>query len=179
MYLAGDNLKRAETILDDRIRDQKMRDVSTKIFKQLQDEAKVVKVLGNPELEKQHPGIATMINGHSVPVSQVADECIIRHGLVVLDGEINRQILTQELKRRNSVVSEKDISLEVARAADANGYNKPDGSPDVDKWLQQVIENDGVTVELYVQDAVWPTVALEETGWQFDPSDGRGHPKRF
>ncbi|MBI2480766.1 MAG: peptidylprolyl isomerase, partial [Planctomycetia bacterium] len=33
---------------------------------------------------------------------------------------------------------------------------------DIDTWLKTVTENDSVTVDLYIRDAVWPSVALKQ-----------------
>jgi hypothetical protein len=37
-----------------------------------------------------------------------------------------------------------------------------DGTPDVERWLSEVTSQEGATVELYVRDAVWPSVALKK-----------------
>ena len=37
-----------------------------------------------------------------------------------------------------------------------------DGKPDVERWLKSVTEQPGATVDLYVRDAVWPSVALKK-----------------
>lgn len=161
-YLGGADLKLARTRLADRIRDQKMRSASGDLFRKMQEEAKVVNVLNNEALQKQHPGVAALINNQPITMRQLSEECILRHGGMVLDGEINRVILTQELKKRNTNVSDADIDQEVARAAEAYGYQTKDGRPDVEAWLKHVTENDGGTVELYVRDAVWPSAALKK-----------------
>jgi parvulin-like peptidyl-prolyl isomerase len=80
----------------------------------------------------------------------------------VLDGEINRKILQQELNRKRLVVGDQDIDSEVSRAADAYGFVTADGKPDVEKWLKSVTDQPGATVDLYVRDAVWPSVALKK-----------------
>ena len=43
-------------------------------------------------------GVAATINGRQVPLQQLADECLARYGKEVLDGEINRLVLLQELQ---------------------------------------------------------------------------------
>jgi hypothetical protein len=106
--------------------------------------------------------VAAIINGRQIPLEYVYDACLERHGAEVLEGEINRQLLLQELGRRQLTVAEKDIDTEVARAADSYGYSKPDGSPDIEGWLKAVTDGDQTTVELYVRDAVWPSVALKK-----------------
>jgi parvulin-like peptidyl-prolyl isomerase len=161
-YLGGPQLKQAQEKLKDRIRDQKTRSVSAELFKKLQDQARIDILYGDAAKQKQQPGVAATVNGHSITVRQLSEECITRHGMTVLDGEINRRILTQELKKRKKAVDDNDIQEEVARAADSYGYLKPDGSPDIDAWLKNITEKDGATVDLYVRDAVWPSAALKK-----------------
>ena len=69
--------------INDRIRDQKMRGAASELFARLQQEAQVVKVLGDPEQTKKFPGVAAIINGQQVLISQVGEECIKRHGRFV------------------------------------------------------------------------------------------------
>ena len=44
------------------------------------------------------PGVAATINGGQIAMKQLADECVARHGKDVLEGEINRRLLDQELR---------------------------------------------------------------------------------
>lgn len=155
--------KRFEEQLRDRIEDGKLRAAAGDIFQKLQADAKLAKVFRNPQLEKQMPGVAATINGQQVTMRQLAEECLQRYGDEVLDGEINRRLLLQELKRRNKQVDQEDIDREIARAADANGFwKKEDGSPDVEKWIEAVTAEDNVTADLYIRDAVWPSAALKK-----------------
>jgi parvulin-like peptidyl-prolyl isomerase len=152
----------AEARIVEYLREQKMRTVASDLFKQLQTEAKVVNIFNDAKLRTQMPGVAATIDGQQISVLQLSEECIVRHGKDVLEGEINRQLLMQELSRRSATVAESDIDAEIARAAESYGYLKKDGAADVEAWLKTVTEQDGATVELYVRDAVWPTVALKK-----------------
>jgi len=160
-YVAGEPLERIKQQLHDQIRDNKLRTAAADLFKELQQRAKVVNVFNDPNLSKQLPGVAATVNNRQITLAQLSEECYLRHGKDVLDGEINRSVLQQELQRQNRAVTDRAIDEEIARAADAYGYIRPDNSPDVDAWLKSVTETDGVTVELYVRDAVWPSVALK------------------
>ena len=146
----------------DQLRDQRLGEAANGIFEQLQSQAQVVTVLGDAELEKKYPGVAGYINRQPVPVDQVAAECVKRHGREILRGEISRLLLTNQLKQRNKAVAQSDIDAEVARAADMAGYITNDGRPDVEAWLKSILEEEGATIELYVSDAVWPSVALKK-----------------
>ena len=161
-YIAPRFRQDAENRIRDRVQDQKLRTASAQLFQRLQQQAQVVNVFNEPDLRKQMPGVAATINGQRIAIQQLAEECVIRHGREVLDGEINRKLLLQALKKKSQQVAEEDIDREIARAADAYGFLKPDGSPDIDGWLAEVTKEEGASVELYVRDAVWPTVALKK-----------------
>jgi len=148
--------------IKERIIDGKLRTAAADLFKELQDGAKIENVYNHPQLRTQYPGVAAIINGRQVTLRELAEECIARHGRDVLDSEINRLLLKQEQRKRNITVEDADLDAEIARAADAFGYLKPDGSPDIQAWLKEVTNQEHVTVDLYVQDAVWPSAVLKK-----------------
>jgi parvulin-like peptidyl-prolyl isomerase len=148
--------------INDRIRDEKMRSAASELFAKLQRDAKVVKVIGDAELTQQYPGVAALINGQSLPISQVSQECLKRHGEEVLEGEINRKLLTQALRAAKKEVTDDDIRSEVLRAATNYGFVNADGSPDPVKWIESVTSNSNVTETVYIADSVWPSVALKK-----------------
>jgi hypothetical protein len=113
-------------------------------------------------MKDSHPGIVAMLNGQQITVRDLAEECIKRYGTDVLEGEINRQLLEQHLTAANKTVEQQDLHDEIARAAVSRGYETVDGKADVNAWLKDVTKQDGVTVSIYVKDAVWPSVALKK-----------------
>ena len=151
-----------EQRIADQLQQSRLITASEDLFKELQKGSQVVQVVGNPELEKQYPNIAGTINGEPVPLDQLAAECISRHGKEVLKGEINRMVIGLAMKEKNLTITQPDIDAEIARAADSLGYVKKDGTPDVDAWVKSVLKEEGATIELYISDAVWPSVALKK-----------------
>nr|WP_236621249.1 peptidylprolyl isomerase [Rhodopirellula sallentina] len=147
--------------IKDRIRDEKMKDAAAELFTQLQKQANVVTILGNAEAEKSHPGVAAVINGQQISIGTVAAECIKRHGEAVLEGEINRKLLHQALRQANKTVTQADIDAEIARAAISYGYVRSNGQADTDAWMEAVLSQGDVSRELYIEDSVWPSVALK------------------
>lgn len=162
-YIPSQNLPEVENRLRETIRDQKLRVAASELFRQLQDQAELRNVYNDPELSQQMPGVAATINQRQIRLQELADECIQRHGEEVLDGEVNRKILQQALRKANLTVTDDDLQAEVSRAADAYGYVNVDGTPDVDSWLKHVTSEGGenVTIDLYLSDVVWPSVALK------------------
>ena len=161
-YISSQQLPQIEQQLREQISEHKTRASSAEVFQSLQAQTPIKKIFGDAELERQHPGVAATVGNQQVTMQQLSEECISRHGKDVLQGEINRVLLVQELRRNQKTVDESDIDQEVARAADAYGFVKQDGSPDVQGWLNKVTDGDATTVELYVRDAVWPSVALKK-----------------
>jgi hypothetical protein len=132
------------------------------LFKKLQDQARIVNIFNDPQLRKQSPGIAATVNGKQISLRELADECLVRYGRERLDTEINLKLLSQALQHKKLQVLESHIDQEIARAAEAYGFLKRDGSPDIDRWLTEVTAQEGMQIDQYVRDAVWPTVALKQ-----------------
>ncbi len=148
--------------IEEQLRDQRVGQSANEIFAALQKKSELITVLGNRELEAKYPGVAGYLNREPIPMEQLGAECILRHGRPILKGEINRVLLSSALTSANKQITQADIDYEVARAADSMGYLKPDGTPDTDAWLKSILEEEGATIDLYIQDAVWPSVALKK-----------------
>lgn len=151
-----------EKVLTDSIRDKKLRQVSDAVFQELQRTAKVENIYNDPVKRQKQPGVAAIINGRQVTVLELAEACIDRHGDEMLAGIINRTLLEQACRKRKVEVTEADMNAEVARAAVAMGKTKQGDAPDIEAWLKEVKENQGLTEELYRHDVVWPSAALKK-----------------
>jgi len=156
------NFQQVVPQLEEMIRDGKLRKVANEVFQQLQDRAEVQNVLNDPKLSRAMPGVAAVVNGHRVGVEELAEQCIARHGPEVLEGTINRMLLEQACRKQNLTVTEQEIDEEIVRAAAESVKPKADGSPDVEAWLKLVTEQQGVSVDVYRRDSVWPSVALRK-----------------
>lgn len=154
--------KQAEARIVEHLHEKKTHAAAQELFRSLQQNVEIVNVFNNAELRRQMPGVAATINGAKLELRQLDEECISRYGKEVLLGEINRRLLKQELKLANKQIKQEELHYEVGRAAESYGYIKPDGSPDIDRWLQDVVNKDETSVELYIADAVWPSVALKK-----------------
>ena len=161
-YIAPQFKADAEARLRDQIRERNLEAAAGSIFQRLQAEAKIQSVYDDASLKESHPGVVAILNGQTITVRELAEECITRYGVDVLQGEINRTLLTQALGNQNKKVAQEDILSEIKRAADSRGYLDDQGNPDVKGWLEAVTSKDNVTVDIYVKDAVWPTVALKQ-----------------
>lgn len=147
---------------ENELSEEKLTKAAEEIVKDLQQKYKVVNVFNSPDLRSQMPGVAATIGEQKIQIRDLSEECISRHGISVLEGEINRELLDEALAQSGKVVDQEAIDTEVDRSADSYGFLTQEGKVDREKWLEFVTKEDNVTVELYVRDAVWPTAALKK-----------------
>ena len=150
-----------ERLIEEITRD-KLRSSAIDLFRDLQESAEIVNVLNDPELSKRMPGVAATVNGIKVLKNQVAEECITRYGKMMLEVEVNRTLLVQELERNGVSVEQEEVTAEIARAAEQVKQRLPGGKVDIDEYLAFVTGNDKSKVDFYIEDQVWPTVALKK-----------------
>ena len=156
-------LKEVRQALEEGLRDRKLREVSDELFRELQAQARVENVFNDPAKRKKYPGVAAVINDHRITVETLAEECVERHGVEVLENVINRRLLEQALARERIEITRRDLDEEVARTALAMGKVREGGKePDVEAWLAQLEREEGLTRAMYEHDVVWPVVALKK-----------------
>ena len=161
IQLAGDQLAMARQDVVDDIKNNKLHDASVELFKQLQQRVKVVNVYNNPELSEQMPGVAATVDGQPILMRDLSEECIARFGVEVLDLEINRTLLQQALQKTGQTVVDADVEAEIQVAARDWGFVQ-DGKVNVEAWLNSQTNNDPSKIGIYIQDVVWPSVALRK-----------------
>ena len=140
------------------IKVQKLSKVSTDIFQQLQKNAKVTIVLGDPQLERQYPTAAILINGQQISRKQVAEKAIERHGAKVLNGLIQFVLVEQAAKNAGITVTDKDVDDQIASIA-ADALPLKNGAADVDRWYATVAREHGLNRDQY-RKQIWSQVAL-------------------
>lgn len=148
--------------LAEEIRERKSRQASSDVFKKLQDAAAVENVLNDPAKAAAAPGVAARVNGEPIAVERVREVCVERHGRDVLEILISRKLLEQALASQKQQVVQADVDAEIARAAGSMGFTKADGTPDVQAWLARVTREEKIPLRHYLEDVVWPTVALKK-----------------
>jgi parvulin-like peptidyl-prolyl isomerase len=144
------------------LRDQKSRQASTDFFRRLQDAATVENVLNDPDRGTATEDVAARVNGEPVPLADVRAACLDRHGLDVLEVLISRALIEQALARSQLTVVKADLDAEITRAAESLGFRRADGTADVDAWMQRVTRDEKIPMRHYLDDVVWPTVALKK-----------------
>jgi parvulin-like peptidyl-prolyl isomerase len=142
--------------------DGKLRGGAETVYNSLRQASEVIPVYGRKELEQQYPGVAAIVNRQSIPMQRFDQACVKRHGKQILEGEINRKLIEGALAKAQLQVTQPDIDREAARAADYYGFINKDGSPNIQEWMKHVLSEDNVSMEVYVRDVIWPTVALKK-----------------
>ena len=155
-------LEAVEKQLREAIEERKLSDVAEQLFAELQKRAQVEIIFSDPVKKKQFPGVAAIVNGKRITIRELAEECIARHGMEAVSGMINRRLIEQACRDRNITITQEDIDREIARAAVAFGKVDDQGRPQIQQWLDTVTAAQGIPVDLYIYDAVWPTVALKK-----------------
>ena len=144
---------------------EKLRGAALKLFERMQANSKIENVMNNPELRRQNPGVAALVNGKPVQQKLVAEECIVRFGKTMLAVLIRNRLLEQSLQAAGKTLSEEEtgqlINAEIAQAAVKSGF-VANGKPQVEAFLKFVSQKDASKVEFYIEDEVWPTIALQE-----------------
>ncbi|MEQ1830490.1 MAG: peptidylprolyl isomerase [Pirellula sp.] len=144
------------------IEDVKLRGMAEEVYTQLRSSSNVIVVSGNPEMEAKYPDVAAIVNNQSVPKLRLEQALVKRHGSRILDGEINRKLIEEALRKAGQQVTQADIDQELVRAAEYFGFVNPNGTPNIQDLVKHVQTEDGVSIEVYVRDAIWPTVALKK-----------------
>lgn len=141
---------------------KKMNDAAIDMFEKMKQSATIQNVMNDPKLKEQYPGVAAIVNGSEIPIRYVAETCISRFGTQVLSTEINRSLLKEELKKNNLEITQQDLDAEIVRAAISMGYVDSKRNANVELWLKYITNDDLGKVEFYIEDEVWPTVALKK-----------------
>ncbi len=144
------------------LRERKSRQASTDVFRAIQDASRIENVLNDPARSQATPGVAALINGEPIATEKVSGIAVERHGQEVLEILITRLLIGQALARQQQAVVQADLDAEVARAATSMGFKRKDGSPDVEAWLERVTREEKIPLRHYMEDVVWPSVALKK-----------------
>jgi len=163
-HLPAHNVKMADVkpSLEESIREEKLREVANGLFEKLQSSATVKNVYNDPQLRQAMPGVVATVNGEQITMVQLGQECLARHGEPVLEGEISRLLLQQELKRANATVTQADLEAEMGHAAVLAGVTTSNGQADLKRWIKLSTEQQDVSYEVYLRDSVWPSAALKK-----------------
>ncbi len=155
-------IERVRAQLETSVREKKENAQAGQLFESLKQNVRLLQCYGDEEKMQQYPGVAAVVGNFTITLAELQTEAIRRHGVEVLEGTIGRNILHQHIRDNQVTVTDQDLQREVVRAAEAMGSLDPQtGQVDVKRWLATVSEEQGLTTERYLDELVWPTVALK------------------
>jgi hypothetical protein len=131
--------------LIEQIKEEKLRDVASTLFDQLQNAATIQNIWNNPQMRAANPGIVATINGEPIRYQELAEECLARYGKEVLEIEISHLLLQQALAQTQLAVTQQDLDNEIAHAAKLANVVDAQGRPDIKKWLQTAVEDQRIS----------------------------------
>ena len=107
----GTTMDRAlvDPVLIDALKEGKMHAASLDVFKRIEAEAVVETIYGNAEKQKKMPGVAAVVGERQITIRELAECCIDRHGLEVLDKVLDHKMLAQALKSHKLTVEQADL----------------------------------------------------------------------
>ncbi|MCA9237127.1 MAG: peptidyl-prolyl cis-trans isomerase [Planctomycetales bacterium] len=155
-------LAQVQEKIEEGIKDQKLRGTAHDLFASLQKTATIVNVLNDSRLSQTMPGVVATVNGDRIMRKELDQECVLRHGDEVLEGEITHLLLEQALKTARVNVTQADMDAEMRHAAELSGVVDAKGDADLAKWIETATTEQGITREQYLRDAVWPSAALKK-----------------
>lgn len=158
----GETMETVQRRLAEEIRERKSRGAASDVFKSLQEKSTVENVLNDPKKSAAQPGVAALVNGQPIMVDEVRRVALERHGRDVIEILITRTLIRQALEKQHFTIAQADLDAEITRAALSLGFKKADGSPDVTAWLDRMTREEKVPIKHYMEDIVWPTVALKK-----------------
>ena len=158
----GETTEVVQRRLAEEIRERKSRQAANDVFRSIQEKSRVENIMNDPARAAAQPGVAALVNGQPVTVDEVRLAALDRHGRDVLEILITRTLVKQALEKQRIIIAQADLDAEVARAAVSLGFKKPDGKPDIDAWLERMTREEKVPLKHYMEDIVWPTVALKK-----------------
>jgi parvulin-like peptidyl-prolyl isomerase len=159
--------------LIEQINEDKLREVASKLFEELQKAAVIQNVWNTPELRASNPGVVATVNGDPLRYQELAEECFLRYGEEVLEVEISHLLLQQALAAANIAVTRDDLNAEIAHAAKLAGVVDKNGQPNVKEWLERATKDQKISLQVYERDAVWPSAALKKlTGGTIEVTQG-------
>ncbi len=144
------------------IEDKKIREISDTVFGKIQNQAQIEVLLGQPQLMAQRPGVAAMVNGQPLTLHDLSEHCLARFGETVLEDMISRLIIEQACRKNNLVITEADIDAEIRQMAIKHLPLLADGQPDIARWMQMVLRENGVSEIVYRTSTIWPMIALKK-----------------
>lgn len=99
------------------------------------------------------PELVAEVNGDKIMKSELAEECLRLHGKSELADQVKKFLIQLECRQKGVTVTQKEINDEIARMAKTFNFS-------TEEWLNLLQEERNITPEQYMQDIIWPILAI-------------------
>jgi foldase protein PrsA len=99
---------------------------------------------------------AAVVNKEPITRQQLADECLARKGVEILETMIARKLVDQEIKRRHLDVTQAEVDAEITRVAQTIARTTRE------QWLATLAKDRGISPAQYARDIIYPSLALRK-----------------
>lgn len=120
----------------------------------------MVESSANPNFKQLPDDIVARVNGEPIAFDRLAEESLFKHGEKDLYGLVVRVLIERACRDKGVFVSADEIDKRIEQTADKFGLS-------AEAYLRLLKEERGISAQLYQQNVVLPTLALEKlTGTQ-------------
>ena len=99
--------------------------------------------------------IVARVNGEPITWRELAEECLARKGVEVLETMIARKLVEQEARRRRITVTAEEVDREITRTARRLNMDR-------EQFLKMIQRERGIPPDRYARDIVWPGLVLKK-----------------
>lgn len=108
-----------------------------------------------PKVGRPTHDVMAIVNGQDISRQKLADACIERHGVEVLESMVNKRLILHHCNNRGISVTRQEIDAEIERMAQRFKLSR-------EHWLELLERERGIKPEEYARDVLWPTLALRK-----------------
>lgn len=110
---------------------------------------------GTARVQSPSGKVLARVNGKSISYETVAQECMDRYGVEVLENVINRVLIQQACTAKSVTITEGEVEQEIVRISKRFGL-------DVKTWYKMLQAERGLSPLQYQRDVIWPMLALKK-----------------
>ncbi len=110
---------------------------------------------GQVRVTSPNDKVLARVNGKNIMQETVAQECLERYGVEVLENMINRVLIQQACAEKNTKVTEAEVLQEITRISKRFGL-------DTTTWYKMLQAERGLSPLQYQRDVIWPMLALKK-----------------
>ena len=113
-----------------------------------------------------------MVNGEQIQRNELAQECLAQFGKEVLEGVMNKYLITSYCDKQGIKITRQDVDEEIGRLA--KKFSIP-----VDQWMQMLQQERGIGPDQYRQRHHLAHIGTAQAGGRTHPAHAGGNRRRL